>query len=56
VLVEQREPTIEPRFDLQYSMDLGIGALHELTPDANSHVTYLGVGAYRNLVANVNGV
>jgi hypothetical protein len=56
MLVEQREPAIESWFDLQHRVDLGIGALHELTPDANSHVTYVDLGAYRDLVANVNGV
>jgi hypothetical protein len=56
VLVEQREPAVESRFDLQHCMHLGIGALHELTPDANSHVTYVDLRTYRDLVANVNGV
>jgi hypothetical protein len=37
-------------------MDLGGRALHELTSDANSHLFYVGGCAYRNLVANVNGV
>jgi hypothetical protein len=56
VLVEQREPAIESGLDLQHGVDLRISALHELTPDANSHLNYVGRGAYRNLVANVNGV
>jgi hypothetical protein len=56
LLVEQREPAIESRLDLHHAVYGRVGALRELTADADSHLRQVGRGTYRNLVANVNGV
>jgi hypothetical protein len=51
MLVEQREPAIESRLNLEHRVDGGIRALHELTTDTDSHVKDVGRPACPNLVA-----